>query len=89
MRGRYVRGARMRIAADASLDFEPVTVHGNRHDLRPREADRVARARITRFFEPDRVAWREEHPPRECDGLLRTAHDHDLIGVASYGAERG
>src|SRR5205085_10490806 len=48
----------------------------------------VARPPVARLLHPDVAARRQQNARREVEGLLRAAHDEDLLGLADDTARR-
>jgi hypothetical protein len=76
------RGLPPRSAAEA----EALRVDRYGPHLHPRRNRGSASPCIARVLDPDRVSRIGEEPEREAEGLLRPAHDDDVVGAATHAA---
>src|SRR5580658_3328485 len=88
MRGRNERGSRFATSLDASGNVQTFFVNRNGYEMTPGQCESISCQAVTRIFYPGGASRIEENASRNLERLLRTADDHDLLGVAVQRSRR-
>lgn len=82
------RQSRVGLPGDSGGDVQAVIVDRDRHDVGSRGHERGPGPEVAGVLQPRRIAWIEQYPRAELQGLLRAGHDDDLVGGAADATSR-